>query len=139
MMGHLLRSKSAIWQRVILSTNQRSAPIVLPSIKKGSVSYPYVLDNSGGGAQNRTGDTRIFSPLLYRLSYPASRCFVYPDLLDLSIQNRPCQIPQIYRQCHVEGNALGFSCPERRLAYFRSTPLYKENSLAAPFYNHCWP
>ena len=26
----------------------------------------------GGGTQNRTGDTRIFSPLLYHLSYPAS-------------------------------------------------------------------
>jgi integrase len=26
---------------------------------------------SGGWSQNRTGDTRIFSPLLYRLSYPA--------------------------------------------------------------------
>ena len=25
----------------------------------------------GGGTQNRTGDTRIFSPLLYHLSYPA--------------------------------------------------------------------
>ena len=28
---------------------------------------------SGGWARNRTGDTRIFSPLLYQLSYPASR------------------------------------------------------------------
>ncbi len=27
----------------------------------------------GGGTQNRTGDTRIFSPLLYRLSYPAEK------------------------------------------------------------------
>ncbi len=27
---------------------------------------------SGGWTQIRTGDTRIFSPLLYRLSYPAS-------------------------------------------------------------------
>ena len=26
---------------------------------------------SGGSSQNRTGDTRIFSPLLYRLSYRA--------------------------------------------------------------------
>ena len=28
----------------------------------------------GGGTQNRTGDTRIFSPLLYHLSYPALSC-----------------------------------------------------------------
>gem|GEM_PF-3000218 len=27
--------------------------------------------NSGGKAQNRTGDTRLFRPLLYRLSYLA--------------------------------------------------------------------
>ncbi len=26
----------------------------------------------GGGGRNRTVDTRIFSPLLYRLSYPAT-------------------------------------------------------------------
>ena len=30
----------------------------------------YSLD-TGGGTQNRTGDTWIFSPLLYHLSYPA--------------------------------------------------------------------
>ena len=29
---------------------------------------------NGGRTQNRTGDTGIFSPLLYRLSYPATRC-----------------------------------------------------------------
>ena len=28
---------------------------------------------NGGRDQNRTGDTGIFSPLLYRLSYPATR------------------------------------------------------------------
>ena len=28
---------------------------------------------NGGGTRNRTGDTRIFSPLLYRLSYPTTR------------------------------------------------------------------
>ena len=27
---------------------------------------------SGGWTRNRTGDTRIFNPLLYQLSYPAS-------------------------------------------------------------------
>ena len=30
-------------------------------------------DFNGGQTQNRTGDTRIFNPLLYRLSYLASR------------------------------------------------------------------
>ena len=34
---------------------------------------PYILSKKNGGrTQNRTGDTRIFSPLLYRLSYPAT-------------------------------------------------------------------
>ena len=33
----------------------------------------------GGGTQNRTGDTWIFSPLLYHLSYPALHC--YPRFL----------------------------------------------------------
>jgi hypothetical protein len=32
-----------------------------------------VLESPGGGGQNRTADTGIFSPLLYRLSYPADR------------------------------------------------------------------
>lgn len=27
----------------------------------------------GGRGQNRTGDTRIFNPLLYQLSYPATQ------------------------------------------------------------------
>lgn len=33
--------------------------------------YPKNID-SGGQRQNRTADTRIFSPLLYRLSYLAN-------------------------------------------------------------------
>jgi hypothetical protein len=35
---------------------------------------PYIavrLSKFGGRGQNRTADTRIFNPLLYRLSYPA--------------------------------------------------------------------
>ena len=39
-----------------------STPELLPQIY-------FIL--SGGGARNRSGDTRIFSPLLYQLSYPA--------------------------------------------------------------------
>ncbi len=31
--------------------------------------------NSGGSGRNRTADTRIFSPLLYRLSYRAYTAF----------------------------------------------------------------
>ena len=32
-------------------------------------------NKNGGEAQNRTVDTRIFSPLLYRLSYLATKVF----------------------------------------------------------------
>ena len=32
---------------------------------------PCLRGKNGGWGRNRTGDTRIFSPLLYRLSYPA--------------------------------------------------------------------
>ena len=37
---------------------------------------PNSLILNGGQGQNRTADTRIFSPLLYRLSYLANREFV---------------------------------------------------------------
>ena len=33
------------------------------------------LKQNGGGTRDRTGDTRIFSPLLYRLSYPTTRYY----------------------------------------------------------------
>ena len=32
------------------------------------------LEISGGARRNRTADTRIFNPLLYRLSYGATFC-----------------------------------------------------------------
>jgi hypothetical protein len=32
----------------------------------------------GGPAQNRTGDTRIFNPLLYQLSYRANEARIKP-------------------------------------------------------------
>ena len=33
----------------------------------------YLLDSADGQGRNRTADTRIFSPLLYQLSYLASK------------------------------------------------------------------
>jgi hypothetical protein len=33
--------------------------------------YKPLRIREGGWGRNRTGDTRIFSPLLYQLSYPA--------------------------------------------------------------------
>ena len=46
------------------------------------VLYPWATSAMffhGGGTQNWTGDTRIFSPLLYQLSYPA-QCLEPNDL-----------------------------------------------------------
>jgi hypothetical protein len=37
------------------------------------VVYQAVQGVGGGRGQNRTADTRIFNPLLYRLSYSATR------------------------------------------------------------------
>ena len=47
--------------------------VTLPIVtkKKNSETLDYKLFRSflGGATRNRTGDTRIFSPLLYQLSY----------------------------------------------------------------------
>ena len=37
-----------------------------------AATHPESGQKNGGRTQNRTGDTGIFSPLLYRLSYPAT-------------------------------------------------------------------
>ena len=56
-------------------------PLGKKFIENMRVVYGYVkkasrggceLTRGGGGGRNRTVDTRIFSPLLYRLSYPAT-------------------------------------------------------------------
>ena len=41
-------------------------------LKFGGERRPEKGTKNGGRTQNRTGDTGIFSPLLYRLSYPAT-------------------------------------------------------------------
>ena len=40
--------------------------------KAGRGVHPAKRQKNGGKDQDRTGDTRIFSPLLYQLSYPAT-------------------------------------------------------------------
>src|SRR3972149_2948782 len=47
---------------------QTNGELYTPSQRAGNQG---VSGLNGGGTQNRTGDTRIFSPLLYHLSYPA--------------------------------------------------------------------
>ena len=37
---------------------------------------------NGGKGRSRTGDTRIFSPLLYQLSYPANQIYIYLAYLE---------------------------------------------------------
>ncbi len=38
----------------------------------GAAKGLILLQTIGAGTRNRTRDTRIFSPLLYRLSYPGT-------------------------------------------------------------------
>lgn len=40
--------------------------------KAGRGVHPAKRQKNGGKDRDRTGDTRIFSPLLYQLSYPAT-------------------------------------------------------------------
>jgi hypothetical protein len=44
--------------------------IKIVKLIKNGLNLRLTLQNGGWG-RNRTADTRIFSPLLYRLSYPA--------------------------------------------------------------------
>ena len=54
----------------INSTQQQSRPI--PEKQKNPRNYGVFLEMFGGQGRDRTGDTRIFSPLLYELSYLAT-------------------------------------------------------------------
>ena len=52
------------------SRNAYTAPTAIHLLRLLS---PYFIDLDGGQGRNRTNDTRIFSPLLYQLSYLARR------------------------------------------------------------------
>ena len=60
------RGKNSTDERTGLQGNPNDHP------QKSPKRLQLRASSSGGRTQNRTGDTRIFSPLLYRLSYPAS-------------------------------------------------------------------
>ncbi len=47
-----------------------------------------VLNLKGAGGRNRTADTGIFSPLLYRLSYPGSEQGLYFTRIILGAQTQ---------------------------------------------------
>ena len=55
---------------------------------------------SGGETQNRTGDTRIFSPVLYQLSYLATLCMLL-SRLQAGPEGPPLQV------CRNDGGADG--------------------------------
>lgn len=44
--------------------------------EKSPVESIGLEESNGGKDQDRTGDTRIFNPLLYQLSYPATGCYL---------------------------------------------------------------
>jgi hypothetical protein len=60
--------------------------IILPprapgqAIQKGAKSHSYLLNKLGSGSRNRTYDTGLMSPLLYRLSYAARGSKVHRTL-----------------------------------------------------------
>lgn len=49
--------------------------------KKKTACMMQTVEN-GGQTWNRTRDTRIFSPLLYQLSYLAAKCFAQGRVLE---------------------------------------------------------
>ncbi len=54
------------------NADAKHCTLTVPNSRRGS-KIPRLLLKNGGRSQNRTGDTRIFSPLLYQLSYPATK------------------------------------------------------------------
>ena len=68
------QSQHGLSDQISIATPQSSA-VLTPfhrndtRQKKGLPSVWQALDIAGAQGQNRTADTRIFSPLLYRLSY----------------------------------------------------------------------
>ena len=88
------------------------------------------LEESGGKDRGRTGDTGIFSPLLYQLSYPAIIKIGVPggvrtpDLLVRSQSLYPAELQVL---------AL-FSCKKRSIIYFRKAILQIERSKKGYFF-----
>jgi hypothetical protein len=57
----------------------------LPAWKAGVLPLNYTrIEVYGGSGRNRTADTRIFSPLLYRLSYRAN--YVWLGMKDSNLR-----------------------------------------------------
>jgi hypothetical protein len=61
------RKRSAAGQRVIERSSMKS-----PDAEKQKPAFWAGSLNSGARTRNRTKDTGIFNPLLYRLSYPGN-------------------------------------------------------------------
>ncbi len=59
-----------------------SAPVIGKDPKFAQTRKTQLIDSNGGQRQNRTADTRIFSPLLYRLSYLATQGLLLNSEID---------------------------------------------------------
>ena len=65
-------SLEALYPRKPLTGNRPDTRTVVPGNKKANrMGWLFCKVNLGGLGRNRTADTRIFNPLLYRLSYRA--------------------------------------------------------------------
>ena len=78
--------------------------IHIPNVKTGSRNQ---LIGNGAGGRNRTADTRIFSPLLYRLSYPG---FLFladirldaGEVSEIITKALPCQLDSPVHAFHLK-------------------------------------
>ncbi len=85
--------KSAVVRHVLYSLGRVAWPSGWPSDGLGRTLTRGELNSKcGAEGQNRTGDTRIFSPLLYQLSYLGSRERVLG-------QRSEKRSPLVYREC----------------------------------------
>ena len=125
----LLTPWKAVWEMICRAT------------RKVTKAVSWFLEKSGARSRNRTSDTRIFNPLLYRLSYPGNLsgggrladqvvsvhgvlCIGYAIILFL---NRNC-IRTIEPTAQIEvGTAFGAEGPIKMvcgLATFRTGPAH---------------
>ncbi len=76
-----------------------------------SIGHSHVIDSIGGQGRNRTADTRIFSPLLYQLSYLAKAKAHSTDRSAICQPGptKPHTGPTNFQTSHI---ALLHKCPE---------------------------
>jgi hypothetical protein len=83
------------------------------------------VDLFGGLGRNRTTDTRIFNPLLYRLSYQANEARQYNQLAPIAWA-MPQTLPRLLRDKSTP------SCFSLRYRWVRSRPVFSATRVIEP-------